>query len=393
MAKQKAGRKRRTHDGIKVLGLGDGRFVARWRDPLSGRQVQTSLDKLGLRSDAARRTWAQQKSTQLAELRQAVALGAAAGERVTVADAVEQYLVTVEHLPTRAGKTLPLRSLAKWLGEAGCHDLTDVSGALLVRAWRDRATSAREGRAPRTVNQWLAAAGTFLRWARKRGYCPRLTLEGIADASERVATPTEAPEFLRPEQVRQLLGAVLEYDAGDARRRPVAPFLLGLLLSGCRLRELGDLTWGEVQPDGLHLAAGRTKTRRARVVEFGVAPSLQKLLVALRGPREPSPDALVFGRVVQTWTVAVVRLVARYGAPTFTAHTLRRTCGTTLTNATGIYAGASAWHSAKRLGHSVEIAERLYVGHLRDLPADAKTIEAALGIEELAARIVAAAAS
>lgn len=83
-----------------------------------------------------------------------------------------------------------------------------------------------------------------------------------------------------------------------------------------------------------------------------------------------------------------MKLIADYDAPEFSAHTLRRTCGTLLTNAPGIYHGASAWHSAKRLGHSVQMAEQAYAGQLRDLPATATTIEGAGGFEDLARAIV-----
>ena len=59
-----------------------------------------------------------------------------------------------------------------------------------------------------------------------------------------------------------------------------------------------------------------------------------------------------------------------------------------MTNSPAIYGAASAWASAKRLGHSVTVAERAYAGVLRDLPADARTLEAAAGIEDLAQAIV-----
>ena len=68
--------------------------------------------------------------------------------------------------------------------------------------------------------------------------------------------------------------------------------------------------------------------------------------------------------------------------------TLRRTCAAVLTNAPAIYGAASAYRSAKRLGHSVVVAERHYVDLLRELPNQAKTLEAALGIEARSQQII-----
>ena len=211
-----------------------------------------------------------------------------------------------------------------------------------------------------------------------------LTLEGIADTCERVPQPVEEIEFLTPAQIREVLTAARAQDL--ARRRKTAPLVLGLLLSGCRLRELANLPWREVEDDGIRIEVARVKTRRGRVVGFAESPMLRRLIEAQRTP-ESKPDDLVWPGVVWSWDLAVRRMVQEFGAPPFTAHTLRRTCGTLLTCAPGIFGGASAFMSAKRLGHSVEIAERLYAGTLRDLPADAKTLEAAAGITDLAESI------
>jgi hypothetical protein len=77
------------------------------------------------------------------------------------------------------------------------------------------------------------------------------------------------------------------------------------------------------------------------------------------------------------------RLLKDFGAPPFTWQELRRTCGTFLTCAPGIYGAASAFLSAKRLGHSVVVAERNYVGALTEIPAEARTLEEAMGVASL----------
>lgn len=93
----------------------------------------------------------------------------------------------------------------------------------------------------------------------------------------------------------------------------------------------------------------------------------------------------------KTKATAVEKRRAGYGAPAgWTWQGLRATCGTYLTNAPGIYGAASAYQSARRLGHSVTIAERHYLGVVK-VPKDAATLEAAMGCEAEIAAIVDAA--
>ena len=51
-------------------------------------------------------------------------------------------------------------------------------------------------------------------------------------------------------------------------------------------------------------------------------------------------------------------------------------------------ATASAYRSAKQLGHSVSIAERHYVDVMRGIPRDARTLEAAMQIEAQMAAVI-----
>jgi hypothetical protein len=74
----------------------------------------------------------------------------------------------------------------------------------------------------------------------------------------------------------------------------------------------------------------------------------------------------------------------------FTWQALRRTCGTFLTNAPGIFGAASAYRSAKQLGHSVQIAERHYLGLVRGIARDARTLEVAMQVEDAIDGVVAA---
>ena len=58
------------------------------------------------------------------------------------------------------------------------------------------------------------------------------------------------------------------------------------------------------------------------------------------------------------------------------------------TNAPALFGDAAAWASAKRLGHSVVVAERRYSG-VFDVAHDARTLEEAMGVTHELARVVA----
>lgn len=376
---------------MKLLLLANGMHVARWRDPLGGQQRQQNLTKLGLTTAEARQDWAEAKAKALADLRAGVAAGVVEARRVGLAAAVDSYLKRFGHAPTAKAKRYVLDALAIWLRDnRGCQDAADIKPVFLI-GWRDHVLRPDAGgHEMSTRNRWLAASSAFLRWLQEQGHAPLLTGDAIRAGTKRAKQPDHGIEFLRPPQVKALLTAALAHD--KAGHLPIAGFVLGLLCTGARFEELRGLRWRDVDlPAGeLRFQAENVKTRQARTVTFKETPSMLALLNALslrRGKRE-----LVFDvEMHATWDRACKRLQSLYKAPAFTAHTLRRTCGTVLTNSPGIYAGASAWHSAKRLGHSVEMSEKLYAGLMRDLPVTATTLEAALGVEGEAAAIVAAA--
>src|SRR5690606_35237730 len=89
---------------------------------------------------------------------------------------------------------------------------------------------------------------------------------------------------------------------------------------------------------------------------------------------------------------AVKRLRGTYGAPSFSPQILRSTCGTFLTCAPGIFGAASAYRSARQLGHSVAVAERHYLGLIRGIPREARALEEVMQIQVQMARVIEAAA-
>lgn len=290
-----------------------------------------------------------------------------------------------------------------------------------------------------SINNRLRSVKAALNALRKLGRLPHVNALDIRERLEALPTDEDPPEFLRGPDVRRLLAAALRHDAdtfdvtrdehareglGYARQRaaaearaaglpleaaalptgstpryqPVAPFVLAALLGGMREGELERLTWDMVDVDArdaqgrtageLRLPASATKTRKARDVDLGIAPALRSLLVALR-LRSGGATGPVFSWTRDAVEAARKRLVGSFGAPKFSWQALRSTCETYHANMPGV--GSAAYQAARRVGNSVAVAERFYLGLVKGLPLDARTLEEAMGVVDLAGRIVRAA--
>jgi integrase len=213
-----------------------------------------------------------------------------------------------------------------------------------------------------------------------------------------VKAPKKLPVFLRQRQISELLAAAERHDAEtfaltregkkDAPRYvPISGFVRFLLLTGMRLSEGLNLLWRDVDIEALEirLEHSATKTGHGRVVALDCCPSLVaelgRMKAAVGEDAESQPVWQSLTRELCESTRK--RLIRDYAAPVFTWHDLRRTCGTFLTCAPSIYGGASAFLSAKRLGHSVQVAEAHYAGALNGIDREAHTLEQAMGLEPL----------
>jgi integrase len=236
-----------------------------------------------------------------------------------------------------------------------------------------------------------------------------------------------APVFLRASEIRALVEGCQRHDADtfkvtrerdtESRYAPITAFVVAALLSGMRFGELTHLrwTWVDLEAQEIRLPHDATKTGHARTIGLRESPALAALLARLKLQAGANP--FVFGCATTDAKGKVTyqpmrrdvaeaarrRLIAKerilkgmgrnahkrqprvesFGAPTFTWHDLRRTCGTFLTCAPSIYGGASAFLSAKRLGHSVAVSEKHYAGNLNNISVDASTLEEAMGIADL----------
>lgn len=371
------------HRGIKLLELADGRHVARFIDPISRRQVQVSLDRLGLTNARSRRLWAIAKTKVLQALRAQVSLDGTAG-RVTVKNSQTDYLDGFDNRNSRSAKQPALASITAFLADRSILEVQDITAPLLA-AWGDHVRRPGNPHLPSTRNWHLLAVGAWLRWCRRRGLTPRLTDDAIKDSLRRQKAPRDAIEVLRPAQVRDLLKSLLAHDATE--RDQIGAFALMVLLTGCRFSEAMGLSWAEVDLEAqvLRLSSGRTKTKTAREVTLAECPAALALLgtLRLRGGHGRVFPGITRGAA----EAARTRLVRDYGAPTWTWHMLRRTCGSLLVCG-GILGSAGPFLTAKRLGHSVAVSEKHYLGAILGLPKDATTIEQAAGIEAEAKAII-----
>src|SRR5262245_8219218 len=101
----------RQHRGVKLLTLRDGRNVARFTDPITRKQVQQSMDAIGLSNAHRRKLWAIEKAQNLLALRAQIAQGGTMQVRVTVENAKNDYLAGFANANSKNAKIPPLRGL------------------------------------------------------------------------------------------------------------------------------------------------------------------------------------------------------------------------------------------------------------------------------------------
>lgn len=361
----------------------------------------------------SRRAWAIERAKAIAKRRDALASGAPIATGTSVDDAVARYFKDHARLRPLTAKTYAKASdkFRAWCSAYGVRSVDNVTLAQLVAFRSHLAGSPKRGakptgkrgakretaapRAASAVNVEIRSIKVVLGYLRRVGLLPKLSRDDLTDGLRVLEVERDAPQFLRPPQIAALLRAAQAHDAetfkstraehagvGEKGATPrydaVEPLIVAALLSGMRFGELIGLDWSEVDLEAgeIHLSSP-TKTKRARTIALEVSPALTQLLAdqAHEGDRTGLVWALAADQVK-----AASRRLNRYGAPaSWSWQTLRRTCGTYLTNAPGIFGAASAYRSARQLGHSVTIAERHYLGVVK-VPKEATTLEAAMGI-------------
>lgn len=404
---------------------------ARYRDPDSGRMVKVTLDPVGCSTAESRRDWAIRKSKALAKRRIELEGGAHRATGTALGDAIDRYYE--DHPELRAGTVGVYKratdKLKAWAAATGVRSADDLTGprivafraSLVKEPLRAAAAGGKRGarkstlaaRSASSVNRDLRAIGTTLGYVRRLGLLPHVSSDDLKDGLEKLSESVERADYRKPHELQKLLEAALRHDAEtfDATReehagrrpagstpryQPIAPLVAAALLSGARLGELVDLDWLNVDLEALdhdgktvgevHISSA-SKTKRARTVGLEVSPALRKLLAALHV--RTGGKGSVFGVTRGEAKAAEKRLRKDFGAPAATNwQALRRTCGTFLTNAPGIFGAASAYRSAKQLGHSVAVAEKHYLDVMRGIPREARTLETAMQVEAQVKRVI-----
>ena len=374
-----------SHPGVTILrDRRTGSWVARWREPGTRRTVQRSLRKLGLRNAKERRAWAERLSATLRSRKAAVEAGGPF-RPTFLRDELDAYISAKGAL--RAGTlrayACSCRRFVQWCAEHGVVSTHEITDPVLYR-WRCHVEARFSGHSLKSeiarVRAWL-------------GHLRRLRLllvdrDGIHDAFRNVRLERPEPVYMRPPHIRALLKRSLvscDYLRGvsdavkAAAGREAWDWAVVLLLSGMRTGEALTLRWDQVDLAERTIKIDTTsKTRRARTIHLEASPLLADVLAARRLRAEST-------RVMSPWTSNRVLTLRRHlvaaGVENFEWRHLRATCETYLANSPGI--GWSPYRVARQLGHSVRVSERHYVGLVRHVPADATTLEAALGLEDL----------
>lgn len=401
-------RKRSPHQGV-VLIKPHGRYVswrARYAEPDTGKTKYESLDATALRTAEARRDWAIRKAKSLAQRRLELEGGAAKKTGTPVSDGMDLFFDARKGLreATLEGYRKRANEFAEWSSNANVLTLDHINRTRLLE-FRDFVLGAvnsrtKDGgaRSDFTNNRILRETSVLLHWLLERNKLPCCTADDLKVGLRRVRTSVDRIEFLDRGEPQALLRAAIDHDRSNkvgykSLHQPVAPFILALLLTGMRFTECLDLKWGNVNLKALghdgqtvgeaYLSSHNVKTKQGRVVSFDVSPSLRDMFDVMSKDGER-----VFHWLGRPMLEAARKRLCAGGAPSYSWQGLRRTTGSYLTNAPGIFGAAAAFHSARRLGHSVAVAEKHYLGTVKGIPHTAKTIEAAMGIEAEAAEVV-----
>ena len=320
---------------------------ARWIDPVTGRKRVYHLPE----DEAKAQKWMTEKSAELLSHR-ARSEPPPGGTTLTLM--IEKFIR--EKHRRRPGTLKGYRlSLAAFEKFAGTKPITQA----LLRNWR--ASIDRPEIQPASVNLHLRHVKAFLNHRRKAGEIA-LSRDHISEGLELFEDTSEKKPPLTRKEIAKLQQALI-----DARDPLYYRFVMVTLLTGMRRGECQNLRPLQIGPTEIVLGK-ETKTKKGREIGFEEAPTVETLL----------------GKDFEGWGMSADQLRERREAihPWVTFQRLRVTSGTYLACAAGIYgSGNSAYRTAKRLGHSVDVSERHYMGVIRDIPKTAKTLEAAMGLE------------
>jgi len=188
---------------------------------------------------------------------------------VSIADAVDRFVTAKESAGRSKRHVKDLRNRMDALKRSIVGDLSTLN-AEAIRLWIG---SMKVG--ARTRNNYLTAAGSFIRWCERNGL-GRRGWAGL-DAIERASEPSVDVAILKPEELRRLL---------TTARPEMVPFIALGAFAGIRHAEIARMRWGQIKWE-----QGHVEVMAAQAKNFGKlrgrARRLIPLLPALRSWIEP----------------------------------------------------------------------------------------------------------
>lgn len=294
-------------------------------------------------------TWAAALEKSLRSDRQAGALRPDVA-RLSIAALVREYLADDAATSLRSYRDTQDR-LAWWVNHFGNERVRDL-GVLRLREARDRL---KPGRAPATVNRYLAAMRSCWNWGRSAGLVPQ---DRPWPTRLMLAEPSGRVRFLADSELTALLNAARGYS-------PVIYAAIVLsLATGVRRGEMLRLKWSDVDLDGhprLRVLEAKNKTARAIHLPAAAVAALKALrresvvgqqAVFLYGDGSP----LTGTTLEKPWRD--VRRTARLRD--FRWHDLRHSCASYLAQN-----GATLLEIGRVLGHKSQQVTMRYA-HLAD---------------------------
>lgn len=319
------------------------RIDLRWVDPKTGKPGR-HRERLpeGTTSAGAKRA-----ALDLLTRALAGALNEAHTAPVTLGAALREYTATMRSsgLRTVGHRESHARELAKLLG-GDARPLAEVAAFDLERAKR---TLREGGRAPGTVNRYLATWRHFAGWAAKTGNASRGWAAEVRDVRG-LREPAGRVRYLSADEEKILAERL------DGWLRPIA---FAGLYTGARLGELTSLRWRDVDLRGASLTFTKTKQGKPHVVP--IAPALAEVLATLpKGepaafvfpiplcePRSKAPTRTEEQRRRDETSRGWAKFAARVGLADFRFHDTRHDAATRMRRA-----GAGLDVVAAVLGHS-----------------------------------------
>ena len=328
--KQRKRRYRSPHPGVKIrkrywTKTKVTSYSAIFTDPDTGRQHSVSLTELGLSNEEQRKQWAIKKSREIQRRKEELELGAPRRSQTEIEKAVDRFLDD-KRMETRA-KTMEVygESLARFkhwaklaklpfVEHLAPQHLAHLRTYLVGLAKRDAAKGGKRGqrrdsperRSPYSINRDIRSIKTMFNYWRRRDLTPLLNSDHLADRLQFVKEPKNLKTVLMQDDLAKLLQACHRHDAekfaetrqehaglapvgSTPRYFQVTPFLLTVLLTGCRVGEVrggpADVAAQDEQRRGLIVVAGTAQRGLERVGVVGdVAELVDVPAVALEPP-------------------------------------------------------------------------------------------------------------